>query len=126
MEQFAFRGGLCTLNYMPKGLHLKLKRGKLLWQVHRKLLKKQKKGFKMPHLFWIMMGLLLITSLLTYIIPAGQFATDPETGKILGDQIVHYLGYQTPVSPIQMMLSMLEGLDIIHLSVGRLWYPVHP
>ncbi len=75
----------------------------------QKTAEKQKKGFKMPHLFWIMMGLLLITSLLTYIIPAGQFATDPETGKILGDQF-NYLGYQTPVSPIQMMLTMLEGL----------------
>ena len=75
----------------------------------QKTAEKQKKGFKMPHLFWIMMGLLLITSLLTYIIPAGQFATDPETGKILGDQF-NYLGYQTPVSPVQMMLTMLEGL----------------
>lgn len=72
-----------------------------------------------------MMGLLLITSLLTYIIPAGQFATDPETGKILGDQF-NYLGYQTPVSPIQMMLSMLEGLTSSSLIGWRLWYPVHP
>lgn len=71
--------------------------------------KKAKKGFKMPHLFWIMMGLLLITSLLTYVIPAGQFATDPETGKILGDKF-SYLGYQTPVSPVAMLMSILEGL----------------
>ena len=33
--------------------------------------KKVKKGFKMPHLFWI------VSSLLTYVIPAGQFMTDP-------------------------------------------------
>ena len=70
---------------------------------------KEKKAFKMPHLFWIMMGLLLFTSLLTYIIPAGQFATDPETGKILSDQFT-LLGHQTPVSPIAMMLSILDGL----------------
>ena len=70
---------------------------------------KAKKSFKMPHLFWIMAGLLLVTSLLTYIIPAGQFATDPETGKILGDQF-NFLGYQTPVSPIDMMMSIMEGL----------------
>ncbi len=71
--------------------------------------KKEKKAFKMPHLFWIMMSLLLVTSLLTYIIPAGQFATDPETGKILGDQF-QFLGYQTPVSPVAMFMTMLEGL----------------
>lgn len=70
---------------------------------------KEKKGFKMPHLFWIMMILLLITSLLTYIVPAGQFATDPETGKILGDQF-NFLGYQTPVSPIAMLMTILEGM----------------
>lgn len=70
---------------------------------------KEKKAFKMPHLFWIMMTLLLVTSLLTYIVPAGQFATDPETGKILGDQFV-WLGYQTPVSPIAMLMTILEGM----------------
>ena len=41
--------------------------------------KKVKKGFKMPHLFWIMICLLFVSSLLTYVIPAGQFMTDPET-----------------------------------------------
>ncbi|MEG1781753.1 MAG: AbgT family transporter [Oscillospiraceae bacterium] len=70
---------------------------------------KEKKAFKMPHLFWIMMGLLLLTSALTYIIPAGQFATDPTTGKILGDQF-QLLDHQTPVSPIKMMMSILSGL----------------
>ena len=40
--------------------------------------KKVKKGFKMPHLFWIMICLLFVSSLLTYVIPAGQFMTDPE------------------------------------------------
>ena len=44
-----------------------------------------KKNFKMPHLFWIMIGLLLFACLLTYIVPAGEFAVD-ENGKILGDQ----------------------------------------
>ena len=70
---------------------------------------KEKKAFKMPHLFWIMMGLLVVSSLLTYVIPAGNFAVDPETGKILGDQFV-FLGYQTPVSIVDMFMLMLEGL----------------
>lgn len=43
----------------------------------QKTAEKQKKGFKMPHLFWIMMGLLLITSLLTYIIPGGSVCNRP-------------------------------------------------
>lgn len=69
----------------------------------------KKKGFKMPHLFWIMIGLLFIASILTYIVPAGEFAVD-ESGKILGDQF-SYLGHQTPVSPVQMIMKILDGMD---------------
>ena len=45
---------------------------------------KEKKKFKMPHLMAMIVGLILIMSLLTYIVPAGQFAADPVTGKIDG------------------------------------------
>ena len=66
-------------------------------------------AFKMPHLLWIMLGLLLIASILTYIIPAGQFATD-EAGNVLGDQF-NYLGYQTPVNPWQMLMMIVDGFS---------------
>lgn len=69
----------------------------------------QKKAFKMPHLLWIMLGLLLIASILTYIIPAGQFGVD-EAGNVLGDQF-NYLGYQTPVNPWQMLLLVVDGFS---------------
>lgn len=52
---------------------------------------KAKKTFKMPHLLWIMTGILLLCSILTYIIPAGQFAM-AEDGTLLGDQF-RFLGY---------------------------------
>ena len=39
---------------------------------------KEKKQFKMPHLLWIMVGLMLVSSLLTYIIPAGHFLEEAE------------------------------------------------
>lgn len=70
--------------------------------------KKEKKTFKMPHLLWIMFGLIALMCLLTYIIPAGQFAVD-ENGKILGDQF-SYLGHQTPVSPWQTLMLLFDGL----------------
>ena len=54
-------------------------------------------SFKMPHLLWIMLGIVLLACLATYVIPAGQFATDAN-GRILGTGF-QYLGYQTPVSP---------------------------
>lgn len=70
--------------------------------------KKEKKGFQMPHLFWIMLVLLSFACILTYIIPAGQFAVDGE-GKILGEQF-SYLGQQSPVTPWRILMLILNGL----------------
>ncbi|NCB32675.1 MAG: YfcC family protein [Erysipelotrichia bacterium] len=70
--------------------------------------KKQKKPFKMPHLLWIMLGLIVICSILTYIIPAGAFAID-ESGAIIGNQFM-FLGKQTPVNPINAIMDILPGL----------------
>ena len=62
----------------------------------------------MPHLFWIMIGLLLVASLLTYVIPAGEFGKDAN-GTIIGTEF-SYLGYQTPVSPWKMFMLVLQGM----------------
>ncbi len=72
-------------------------------------MEKKKKRFIMPHLFWIMMGLLVVVSCLTYIIPAGQFGHDPQTGALLADEFT-YLGEQHPVSIWRMFMLMLKGL----------------
>lgn len=69
----------------------------------------KKKSFKMPHLLWIMLGLLFLASLATYVIPAGKFAVD-ENGAVLGDQFA-LLGHQTPVNPWQMLMLFLDGLN---------------
>ncbi len=68
-----------------------------------------KKTFKLPHLLWIMLGLILIMSLLTYVIPAGQFATDPVTKQLLGDKFA-YVGHQTPVTPARALMMFMDGL----------------
>lgn len=70
--------------------------------------KQKKKGFMMPHLLWIMTGLIFISCLATYLIPAGQFAVT-EAGDILGDQFT-YLGHQTPVNPWQALMMIREGM----------------
>lgn len=66
------------------------------------------KGFKMPHIFFLMLGLIMIMSLLTYVIPAGQFAAD-EKGALLGDQF-NFLDAQTPVSPWRALLFLFDGI----------------
>ena len=69
---------------------------------------KEKKPFKLPHLLWIMFGIILLACLATYVIPAGQFATN-EAGDIIGTEF-HYLESQTPVSPWGALMRMKSGL----------------
>lgn len=68
-----------------------------------------KKSFKMPHLMVIVFCLIFFMSAMTYVIPAGQFATDPQTGQLIGSEF-HFLGHQTPVSPWQAMLYIKNGI----------------
>ncbi len=66
-----------------------------------------RKSFKMPHLLWIMMGLLIVASLATYVIPAGQFGLDAQGA--LDGTVFNYLGSQTPVNLWEMLLLILPG-----------------
>ena len=81
--------------------------------------KPKKKGFKMPHIMFLVLGILIFMSLMTYIIPAGQFATDPETKKLLGDQF-SFLPEQTPVNPWDAILMILPGLTASGQVIGLL------
>lgn len=68
----------------------------------------KKHGFRMPHFLWIMIGMILVCSILTYLIPAGEFAVD-EGGRIIGADF-HYVGVQSPVSPLDALLDIFPGL----------------
>ena len=68
---------------------------------------KEKKNFKVPHILWIMLGLVVLVSIATYIIPAGQYALDEE-GAIISDGF-KYLGKQTPVNLWNAALHLLDG-----------------
>ncbi len=65
---------------------------------------KKKKGFKIPHLFFLLLGLLMVMSLLTYILPAGQFV-DLEDGTRTFEFIA-----RTPVNPWQALLNIYQGI----------------
>lgn len=76
---------------------------------------KEKKGFKIPHLLYIMLGLLFFMSLMTYIIPAGNFGVD-EAGKVNANAF-EFLGHQTPVSPLSLIFMFLGGLTTAGVTV---------
>ena len=71
-------------------------------------IKKEKKHFKLPHLMWILLGLIMLMSLLTYVIPAGQFGLT-EAGAIDGSNF-SFNGVQSPVSPFRALFLMQDGL----------------
>lgn len=61
---------------------------------------KEKKGFKLPHLLFLLLGLLLVITLLTYVLPAGEFK----------DGIYTPLAERTPVSIPQAFLYIYDGI----------------
>lgn len=69
-------------------------------------MKEKKKAFKMPHLLWIMFGIILVSCLATYLIPAGQFITN-EAGEIIGTDAL------IAVVPIGILFSKKLKLDPI-------------
>ncbi len=74
---------------------------------------KEKKEFKMPDTYLIIVGIMIFAALLTYIIPAGLYETvaDPVTGKnVLDPDSFHYV-QRTPTTLIQFLLAFSHGLS---------------
>lgn len=60
----------------------------------------EKKSFKLPHLFFLLLGLLIVITLLTYVLPAGEFVEGVYTP----------LAERTPVSLPQAFLYIYDGI----------------
>jgi uncharacterized ion transporter superfamily protein YfcC len=68
----------------------------------------KKKKIAVPHILWIMLGILLVASFLTYLIPAGNFQRN-DSGQVIANSF-SYLGYQTPINPLKMLTMIMNGL----------------
>ena len=83
---------------------------------------KEKKQSRAPHLLAFVIGLLLLASLLTYIVPAGQFSVG-ENGMIDGSSFA-FLDKQTPVNPWEALMAIATGfinsanIIVIILALG--------
>ena len=73
-------------------------------------MEKQKKKFKMPHGWIIIIILLLIACVLTYIVPAGEYAryADEATGKNIVDPDSFAYVDSSPVSPLRIPKLFIE------------------
>lgn len=77
--------------------------------------------FKNPHTYVLLFFLLILVTIATYIIPAGEFemTEDPETGRMTAVAGTYHRVDQSPVNPFQMVIAvqkgMVEASDIIFL-----------
>lgn len=79
-------------------------------------MQKKKRSFKLPHILYIVLGLLVVMSLLTYVIPAGTFGVD-SNGNVNANDF-NYLGSQTPVSLVDLFYMIAGGLAA---ASGTIW-----
>ncbi|MEA4988440.1 MAG: YfcC family protein [Anaerovorax sp.] len=89
---------------------------------------KTKKGFKLPSSTVMLFVLICIVTIMTYVVPAGQFDTmmNEKTGTEMIDASSYHVVDQSPVSPFRMFVAIQEGFingaSIIFLILfGYFW-----
>lgn len=72
--------------------------------------KKKRKEF--PHMFVLLLAVIIVATILTYIVPAGQYdrIIDENTDREVIDPASFRYIDKTPVSPPKMLLCIVEGL----------------
>lgn len=72
---------------------------------------KQKKPFQMPHVYVIMLSIMLLVTILTYIVPSGMFERSiSETGVTTVDpDSFHLVARENPISFLDFFRSLYNG-----------------
>ncbi len=82
---------------------------------------KKKKGFKMPHLLFLLVGMMVVMVILTYIMPAGQFVegvyTPMERNPINPGQALLYI-YQGMVNSASVIAVLLCNGGAVGVALG--------
>ncbi len=75
-------------------------------------LNSKKKKFKVPHTYVILFAVILIMSILTYIVPAGEYdrIEDPATGRTVVDPESFHAVEQNPISFFDLFQSIPKGM----------------
>lgn len=73
---------------------------------------KEKKRFKVPHTIVILFSIIVISSILTFIIPAGVYdrVVDPNTERTIVDVETFHFVEKTPVGPWAMINTIPKGM----------------
>lgn len=71
----------------------------------------EKKKWEIPHSLAIIIGVMLLASLLTYLIPAGSFERITQAGKTIVVNGSFHQIQQTPVNPLSVLTYVWAGLE---------------
>lgn len=71
---------------------------------------KEKKGLPVPHVYVILLTLILICSLMSYIVPAGQYDMMTVGTREVVDAATYHLVEPTPVTLMQMLSAVPRGM----------------
>lgn len=71
----------------------------------------KKKRFAVPHVYVLLLAIILICSLLTYIIPAGQYQMIEKDGREIVDAESFEYVESTPVSLMQFLTAVPRGMQ---------------
>ncbi|MBQ8618182.1 MAG: YfcC family protein [Clostridia bacterium] len=71
---------------------------------------KEKKGFPVPHVYVILLSLILICSLMSYIVPAGQYDMMNVNGREVVDAATYHHVESSPVTLMQMLSAVPRGM----------------
>ncbi len=71
----------------------------------------KKRRFSVPHVYVLLLGLILICSILSYCIPAGQYGTTVVDGKEMIDSTSYQTVESTPVTLMQFLSAVPRGMQ---------------
>lgn len=73
---------------------------------------KQKKKWKTPHTFVILVAIIIIAAIATYLIPAGEFTRfkDAATGKTLVEAGSYHRIASNPLNPLLIPSAIYTGI----------------
>lgn len=74
-------------------------------------MEKGKKKFSMPHVYILLLALILVFSVLTYIIPAGQYDMITVGNRDVVDSESYHIIESTPVSIMQFLSAVPRGMQ---------------
>lgn len=83
-----------------------------------------KRRIKMPNVFTILLGIIILAGILTYIVPAGEFARVEIDGRtVINPEEFTYIE-STPVSPFDWFVAIPQGVAASAIIMATIFIPV--